>query len=120
MRAASSLVPSQRLWSALMERTSFCSSASTALARASGSVDLDALLDERRGHHEDDEEHEHHVDERRDVDLGERLAAAAAAGGHRHGVAPQLKKCRRTMLRKSFEKLVISLSSTRIFETKKL
>src|SRR5512138_3563788 len=36
--AASSLVPSQRLLSALMERTSFCSSASTALARASGSL----------------------------------------------------------------------------------
>ena len=82
-----------------------------------GEVHLDALLDERRGHHEDDEEHEHHVDERRDVDLGEGLAARAAADAA-IGQLLLLKKWRRTMLRKSFEKFVISLSRTRIFETK--
>ena len=50
-----------------------------------GQVDVDALLHHRRGHHEDDQQHEHHVDERRDVDLGERLV-----GRRRDGPLPWL------------------------------
>src|SRR5439155_1665811 len=43
-----------------------------------GSVDRHALLQDRRRHHEDDEQHQHHVDERRDVDLRDRLAGGRA------------------------------------------
>ena len=33
-------------------------------------IDVDAALEERRGHHEDDEQDEHDVNERDDIDLG--------------------------------------------------
>ena len=36
-------------------------------------VDGHPLLQDRGRHHEDDEQHEHHVDERRDVDLRDRV-----------------------------------------------
>ena len=47
-----------------------------------GIGDLDAGLQHRRGEHEDEQQHEHDVDQRSDVDLGQRglgadLAAAA-------------------------------------------
>ena len=42
-------------------------------------IDIDAALEQRRGHHEDDEQHQHHVDERDDIDLGERAGDAAAS-----------------------------------------
>ena len=42
-------------------------------------VHLQALLHHRRGHHEDDEQHEHHVDERHDIDLGQRRRHPRAA-----------------------------------------
>jgi len=40
-----------------------------------GQVDRNALLEDRRRHHEDDQQHQHHVDERRDVDLRDRVGA---------------------------------------------
>ena len=48
-------------------------------ARATRQLHVDAALDHRRRHHEDDEQHEHDVDQRDDVDLGERRRHAAAA-----------------------------------------
>ena len=44
-----------------------------------GQIDVDAALNHRRRHHEDDEQHQHDVDERDDVDFGERRRHAAAA-----------------------------------------
>src|SRR5581483_8312921 len=41
-------------------------------------LDIEAHLQNRRGHHEDDEQHEDHVDQRRDVDLRADAAAASA------------------------------------------
>ena len=70
-------------------------------------VDRDPLLEDRRRHHEDDEQHQHHVDQRRDVDLRDRVAAAAPAG-HGRMPSPHLRKCRSAMLRNSDEKLSIS------------
>ena len=43
-----------------------------------GDGDLDAGLQHRRGEHEDEQQHQHHVDQRRDVDLGERGLGASA------------------------------------------
>jgi hypothetical protein len=40
-------------------------------------VDLESLLEHRRGDHEDDQQHQCDVDERRDVDLGERALCPA-------------------------------------------
>ena len=56
--------------------------------RVCGTGDGDAGLQHRRGEHEDEQQHQHHVDQRRDVDVGQRgLGAdlAAAAGGEGHG-----------------------------------
>ena len=41
-------------------------------------IDRHARRHQRRGDHEDDQQHQHHVDQRRDVDLGQRPVAAAA------------------------------------------
>src|SRR5207253_7888761 len=77
-------------------------------------VDRHALLEDRRGHHEDDEQHQHHVDERRDVDLRDRL------GGGRALVEGHLRKCRSAMLRNSDAKVSISDVSTRTWRAKRL
>ena len=45
--------------------------------------DFDAGLQDRRGEHEDEQQHEDDVDQRRDVDVGERgLCAAVCGEGH--------------------------------------
>ena len=49
-----------------------------------GDGHLDAGLKHGRGEHEDEQKHENHVDERRDVDLGER-GLGVSFGGEGHG-----------------------------------
>ena len=46
--------------------------------------DLNAGLQHRRGEHEDEQQHQHHVDQRRDVDVGQR-GLGSAVGGEGHG-----------------------------------
>src|SRR5262249_27226208 len=82
-------------------------------------VDRDALLEDRRGHHEDHEEHQHHVDERRDVDVGDR-ARPLARSAERHWSQALLRKCRSAMFRNSEANVSISAVSTRIWRAKKL
>src|SRR5581483_4572393 len=89
------------------------------LRRGARQVDLDAALDQRRGHHEDDQEHQHDVDQRRHVDVRHRPPRSRFSGAECHQAA-FLKMCRLMMLRKSALKLRISLSSTRMRELKAL
>src|SRR5437867_6301955 len=77
-------------------------------------VDRHALLEDRRRHHEDDEQHQHHVDERRDVDLRDRVVGGRAL------VESHLKKWRSAMFRNSDAKVSISAVSTRTWRAKRL
>ena len=42
-------------------------------------LDAHAALHHRRRHHEDNQQHEHHIDQRHDVDFGQRARGPAAA-----------------------------------------
>ena len=50
-----------------------------------GDGDFNAGLQHGRGNHEDHEQHEDYIDERSDVDIRERGAGVAGAGGEGHG-----------------------------------
>ena len=58
--------------------TSCTSSPVSAPACTLRQVHVDALLQDRRGDHEDHQQHQHDVDQRRDVDLRQRLVVALA------------------------------------------
>ena len=47
--------------------------------------DFDAGLQHRRGEHEDEQQHQHDVDQRRDVDVGERGLGACRGVVEGHG-----------------------------------
>src|ERR1700674_2579802 len=49
-----------------------------------GNADLNPRLQHRRGHHEDDQKHQNDVDQRRDVDVGERSLGASVRSREGH------------------------------------
>src|SRR5262249_9089762 len=79
-------------------------------------IDGHTLLQDRCGHHEDDEEDQHDVDERRHVDVGDRVVPAGCAEGHGYF----FRKCRSAMLRNSAPNVSISAASTRSCRAKRL
>ena len=53
-----------------------------------GDIHFNPGLQHRRRHHKDDEQHQHHVDQRRDVDIGERSLSSPIGCGKRHLAPP--------------------------------
>src|SRR5262249_53544748 len=81
-----------------------------------GQGDRYPLLQDGGRHHEDDEQHQHDVDQRRHVDVGDRVASAGCAEGHRYF----FRKWRSAMLRNSAPNVSISAVNTRSCRAKRL